>query len=37
MAKLPAPPKAPDHWCTGHATTSVAVKSTMALAPGLRK
>jgi type VI secretion system Hcp family effector len=37
MAKLPVPPKASDHWCTGHATTSVVVKSTMALAPAVRK
>jgi hypothetical protein len=33
MAKLPAAPKASDHVCAGHATTSVAVKATMALAP----
>jgi type VI secretion system secreted protein Hcp len=37
MAKLPAPPKASDHACAGHATTSVAIKATMAVAPALRK
>lgn len=32
-----APPKSSDHACMGHATTSVAAKSTMAVAPAFRK
>ncbi len=31
------PPKSSDHACMGHATTSVAAKSTMVVAPAFRK
>ncbi len=35
MAKLPAAPKASDHFCGGHAVASVSVKSTMTVVPGM--
>jgi type VI secretion system secreted protein Hcp len=37
MAKLPAPPKASDNVCTGHATTNVAVSSPALVAPALKR